>query len=414
MSKLKEKLYEELTLKAELSQEGVTFDPSLAQYLGIGGQNQEQVLCLFNTNRESDASVQLPPYLILPHGLIVAFLFDRKAPNRLTFDGKGFYVVRQNGDAIPVKLGQRPGYYDKLTSDGTPMRTVAVHNTDGVVFVAYSNECSLQATSKDCLFCNINATKATFGEAHGVKWKYPKQIGETVAAAYKEGNRHVTISGGFVPERREVDYYLDVAEAIQTHTGLEDFNGTACIGAPKDLSVIHKYKEAGFRTLAINLEVWNEHFFRAYCPGKEQECGGRQHWIDALEYAVGVFGRGRVRSNLVGGLESKESLLEGLEYLTSKGIIAIAPAWNPNPGSALEGHRTPVPEWHLDVAKKTYTLFRKAGFTWDEIYDGYAAPQTLVHDIYRIEEGRLPIFGNTELKVPEIVQFSQIRESVLA
>lgn len=412
MSTLKEKLYAELLLKMEIAQEGITFDKKILEQIGLGGKRQEQVQCLFNYNREADASLDLPPFMVLPHGLTTFFLYDRKAPNRLTFDSKGYYVVRQNGDAVPVQFTERPRYYDKFTIDGTPMRTVAIHNTDGVVFVAYSNECSLQATSKDCLFCNINATKATFGEKQGVKWKYPSQIGETVAEAYKEGNRHVTISGGFVPERREVDYYLDVAEAINEHTGLDDFNGTACIGAPRDLSVIEKYKEAGFRTLAINIEVWNEHFFRAYCPGKELECGGRQHWINALEYGVGVFGRGRVRSNMVGGLESKESTLEGIEYLTSKGVLAIAPAWNPNPGSALEGHRAPVPEWHVDLSKKTYALYKKQGYTWDEIYDGNAAPLTLVHDIYRIEEGRLPIFGNSEFKVPEIVQSSQIRETV--
>jgi hypothetical protein len=414
MSTLKEKLYDELQLKADIGVEGITFDRKILEQLSLGGKRQEQVQCLFNYNREVDAKLDLPPFLHLPHGLTTIFLYDKKAPNRLTFDSTGFYVVRQNGDAIPVSFSERPGYYDKLTSDGTSMRTVAVHNTDGVVFVAYSNECSLQATSKDCLFCNINATKASFGEAQGVKWKYPKQIGETVAAAYKEGNRHVTISGGFVPERREVDYYLDVAEAIQTHTGLEDFNGTACIGAPKDLSVINKYKEAGFRTLAINIEVWNEHFFKAYCPGKDKECGGQKHWIDALEYAVDVFGRGRVRSNMVGGLEPKEYTLEGIEYLTSKGILAIAPGWNPNPGSALEGHRGPVPEWHVDLAKKTYAIYKKQGYTWDEIYDANAAPLTLVHDIYRIEEARLPVFGNAAFKVPEIVQSSQLHETVLA
>jgi hypothetical protein len=153
-------------------------------------------------------------------------------------------------------------------------------------------------------------------------------------------------------------------------------------------SIIEKYREVGYRTLAINIEVWNEHFFRAYCPGKEQLCGGQKHWIRALERAVDVFGRGRVRSNMVGGLESKASTLEGIEELTSKGILAISPAWFPNPGSALEGHRSPEPAWHLDVARKAAAIYRKAGYTWDQLYDANAAPLTLVHDIYRIEEGR--------------------------
>jgi hypothetical protein len=392
MTTLKERLYQELALKAAIGQEGVSFDPAVLRHLDLGGAAQENVNCLFSYSREVHAELQVPPYFILPHGLIALFNYDRHSSNRLEHDGRRFHIVRRDAQAVPVSFGHRPGYYDRKTSDGTPMRTVAVHNTDGVVFVAYSNECSLQATSKDCLFCNINATKKAYGDVQGVKWKYPRQIGETVAAAYREGARHLTISGGFVPERREVDYYLDVAEQIRQHTGLDDFNGTACIGAPRDLSVIDKYKEAGFRTLAINIEVWNEHFFRAYCPGKDAECGGQKHWIAALEYAVGVFGRGRVRSNMVGGLESKQSTLEGIEILTTKGVVAMSPAWIPNPGSALEGHRSPEPEWHIDVAKQTYHLYRKAGYTFEQVYDATAVPQTLVHDLYRIEEERLPVF----------------------
>jgi len=401
MSNLKQRLYDELLLKAEIGQEGVNFDPSVFANLKIGSEHQEQVHCLFEYDTDTHEDFELPPYIVLPLGLITLFNYTKRSPNRIESDGKAFYIVRRDGTSFPISFTKRPSYYQQKTSDGTLMRTVAIHNTDDVVFVAYSNECSLKSTGKDCLFCNINATKDTYGEIDGVKWKYPKQIGETIAAAYAEGARHLTISGGFVPERREVDYYLDVAESIKEHTGLDDFNGTACIGAPRDLSVIEKYKEVGYRTLAINIEVWNEHFFRAYCPGKEELCGGQKHWIKALEHGVDVFGKGRVRSNMVGGLESKASTLEGIEYLTSKGIIAISPPWYPNPGSALEGHRSPHPTWHIDVAKKTADIYRKVGFTWDQIYDANAAPLTLVHDIYRIEERRLPIFEQEAKFTPE-------------
>ena len=102
MSTLKEKLYAELLLKMEIAQEGITFDKKILEQIGLGGKRQEQVQCLFNYNREADASLDLPPFMVLPHGLTTFFLYDRKAPNRLTFDSKGYYVVRQNGDAVPV------------------------------------------------------------------------------------------------------------------------------------------------------------------------------------------------------------------------------------------------------------------------------------------------------------------------
>jgi len=60
-----------------------------------------------------------------------------------------------------------------------------------------------------------------------------------------------------VPERREVEYYLDVAENIKNSLGTNEFNGTACIGAPLDFSIIDKYKEAGYVAASITASLTN-------------------------------------------------------------------------------------------------------------------------------------------------------------
>jgi biotin synthase-related radical SAM superfamily protein len=237
-------------------------------------------------------------------------------------------------------------------------------------------------------------------EQEQVPFRNPVQIGETAAAAYKEGFSHLTITGGFVPERREVEYYLDVADSLQQHLGVKDFNGTACIGAPLDFSVIEKYKEAGFRTLALNTEVWGKEWFDIMCPAKVTVCGGYDNWIKATEYAVQVFGKGKVRANFVVGLQPKERLLEGIEYLASIGVVTLPSAWYPSYGSPLAGHRTPTLDWHWDIQLKTAQILRKNGRTVDEIFDGSPA-RTLMHQIFEIEDGTLSVF-------------SQIKEAAVA
>lgn len=285
-----------------------------------------------------------------------------------------------------IEFTKRPEYYGRKTSDGTAMRTVAADYGYGGMFVSYSNECSLKDKGMDCLFCNINATKEIYSQSQDIKWKTPQQVGETIAVGYKQGFDHVTMSGGFIPERREVEYYIDVAEAIQEATGLEDFNGTACVGAPEDLSVFEKYKEAGFRTMATNLEIWNEKIFDVICPGKAQLCGGRKNWLDALDYEVQVFGRYNVRSTVVSGIEPKESLLEGIEYLLSHGVVVCASQWYVNVGSPLEGHRTPTEEWHWDVFERTAAMYRKYGISWEEIRNANANADTVPCDLFRLYE----------------------------
>ncbi|MGG7177848.1 radical SAM protein [Clostridium paraputrificum] len=384
----KKELYEQLRIRHEIGSSGINVDPEIFKHLDIGGTIKEQVNALFASDHENHPGIDFPTGFTIDTGFRFYFIWDKKSPYNIKYK-EGVYSLYDNDKLLfnDLKFDKRPKYYNLKTSDGTEMSRVAQAYTNGQIFVAYSNECSLNEKGKDCLFCNINATKRIYGECQNIKWKTPKQIAETVAAAYKEGFNKLTISGGFVPERREVDYYIDVAEAIREETGLEDFNGTATIGAPLDYSVFDKYKEAGYRTTSINLEIWDSNIFKTICPGKDQECGGRDNWLKAIEYATGVFGKFRVRTTFVAGIEPKQSLLEGLEYFISRGVVAFPSQWNVNIGSALEGHRSPEAAWHYDVAVKTVALYRKYGLTWEQLYDAFPTTDTLIHDIFRIEEG---------------------------
>jgi biotin synthase-related radical SAM superfamily protein len=391
---LKQKLYKELEIKNELSVEGVDFDPVIFKDLDLGGKYQEQIHGQSESDRETHVGIDFPCGYFTPSGFRVGFKRDSRSPYRIEFSN-GIYAVTHKGNEIfQIDFFRRPKYYDLHTSDGIIMSHVGQFTQSGTLHITYSNECALKEKGQDCQFCNINATKNVYGEFEHHQWKNPKQIAETYKAALDEGVvSHINITGGFIPERREVDYYIDVAEAIQEATGLDDFNGTAVIGAPLDLGVINKYKEAGYRTLAINVEVWDKNLFKVICPGKEEQCGGWQHWVDAIEYAGKVFGFGRARTGIVSGLGVKSSELEGVEYFVSRGIPCLSSAWNPNPGSALEGHRSPEGKWHWDMAQQAFAIHRKYGVTFQHFADSCPTTDFIITDMYRIEDEMLDVFS---------------------
>ena len=396
---LQSRLWKELTLKAELVNEGVAITQDALDLIQAGVKAQEQVHCLFEMDFEAH-DFEMPSGFDLPLGLSVPFRWNSKSPRAVTADGDRTILVENGNELAEVRFHQRPGFYGKATSDGQSMETVAALYRHRALFVAYSNECSYKDKGEDCLFCNINYTKDTYGERQGIFWKTARQIGETAAEAFREGVvDHVTISGGVIPERRELDYYLDVAEAIQQHTGLGDFNGTAVVAAPLDLRQIDRFKEAGFRTTAMNIEIWDKGIYEAICPGKAHGSGGWEHWRDALVYAAKVFGRGNVRSNLVAGIEPKKKTLEGLEYLAAEGVVGTFTIWCPNPGSDLAGHRAPEAGWYLDLAEKATAAWKKNGFTFQQVCDCNASSDTLQHDIWRIQDGLLPVFAEPEARV---------------
>jgi len=160
----------------------------------------------------------------------------------------------------------------------------------------------------------------------------------------------------------------------------------AVIGAPEDLTVLAKYKEAGYTDLSHNLEVWDKDLFGFICPGKARQNGGWQHWVDSLEAAVEVFGKGHVHSNFVGGIDTKEVFLEGIEYLASKGVVAHFGTFSPQKNTGLEGRLTPEPWYHWELVDRATDIQLRYGFTTEQMYRG---PGTGDHTgrVYRIKKG---------------------------
>jgi hypothetical protein len=397
MSNLKEQLYDDLKLKLALTVEGVSYDENLFHdVLREKETLQKKVYCTWDKDLPTKKSYRLPYGFILEKsGFGVGLIADKNSPYRIVEDNGAFSISHRGEKVSDITFPEPPVFYSKTTREGVSMSDIAMDSAigsrDKSLVVAYSTECSVRDKGETCLFCVMNGTKNLEQGEERPAWKYPHQIAETIKAAYDEGFKHLTITGGFVPERREVEYYLDVAENIKEALGAEEFNGTACIGAPLDFSIIDKYKEAGYSSIAFNTEVWRKDYFEIVCPGKVTECGGYDNWIKAIEYAVGVFGKGKVRSNFVVGLQPKDILFEGIDYLASIGVVTVASRWVPGLGSPLEGHRSPTVDWHWDVQLRHAQILRKYGRTYDEIFNSTPA-RTITHDIYGIEEGTLPAF----------------------
>jgi len=395
-------LHDEILLSTELYVEGLTVSQEDLSQLRVGTEVNEQRQLLFDMNRQHQRELLLPTEFFLPRGSAVIFRLDRDSRFVLrAVDGLPL-IFRDGRPITEVELFKRPSINDSLTSDGTPFNKLACFYHERSVHFFFSNECALKGTGGDCKFCNINSTKDHFQE-HNVFFKSARQLGEVYAEAFRQGYaNHARLTGGFIPERREVDYYLDVAEEFKERTGQKELHGLAVIGAPKDLSIIDKYKEAGWSNLSINIEIWNEKIFDVICPGKSKLFGGWKNWLRALEYAVGVFGKGNVRSSIVSGLEPKDEMLEGVEYLASIGVIAFPGPWIPNPGSALEGHRTPEASWHYDVIRKSAAIYEKHGFTTTQLY-ACSGWQNQFIDTFRVNRGeavggKLPIWKFPELR----------------
>jgi len=335
----------------------------------------------------------------LPHGITARSYQTRWTPYSLVVEDGSPVLYDEKTRIGDVAFLKGNPTSEKHLSTGEKVRDITNITQQGSLHVMYSNECSLKDQGEDCLFCAFNE-RAKDGSRNKVLLKTPKQVAEAYDIARQAGvANHFRITGGFVPERREVEYYLDVADAI--HEKYSSFYGAAIVGAPADLSVIPKYKEAGFANISTNLEVWDKNIFAAICPGKEKRNGGWRHWLESLEYSVDVFGKGNVHSTIVGGLEPKESTLEGIEYLASKGIVCHFSAFRPEKGTALEGYRSPEAEWHWDLLDKATDIFRRYGFNTLQMYSGPASgPHSA--EVFQIKNGEFEGNRLSQWKFPAL------------
>jgi hypothetical protein len=360
-------------IKAALYLVGARLEESAFE--GVGTQWKEQTgVYQFDFNHGQHEKA-LPAELALPHGFHVPVNVNPVAPFSLERDNGVLYLKAGGMRLFPVEYEPRPQFYGLHTSDGTPMRFLAQHRLGDELMVTYNTYCHTLKHGGQCRFCALNAGSPIIPKKNGMFIQTPEQIAEVASAAYKEGAvKRLEITGGILPRRAEVDFIIDVGHAVCKALGTKTIPGGHCLlAAPNDLSQIEKLKEAGWEYIFFNLEVWNEHLFRGICPGKE-EIVGREHWLKALDRAVEVFGPGNVVSILIAGLEPLDSYLEGMEYLSARGIYADPAPWFPMPGSPMEGHSSPTVSWHLNLIVKTLDHWENIGWDLNEAAeDGWLA-----------------------------------------
>jgi hypothetical protein len=351
---------ETFLVKSALFLSGVRLDESARA--GIGTTWKEDLgVRHYDPDAGAARGRAVPQTLLLPHGLSLPLVLRDEAPFLVRRTGGRLQLELDGLALFPVEYEPRPAYYARTTSTGVPMRLVGVHRLERQVLVEYNASCRFFAEGTACLFCGIVAEQAVLRPRHRKLFAAaPQEVAEIVAAAYDEGvATEMQVTGGVLAGRAELPYVLEVGRAMQARLGVRTVPGSqAVLAAPERLSDVDALRDAGWEGVAFNLEVWDPRLWPGFAPGKAALLP-RDGWLAALEHAAQVFGRGRVATVLVAGLEPKGSLLEGIGWLAERGIHGVPIPWAPAPGSALEGHQTPTAAWHLDVLARTLDAWER-------------------------------------------------------
>jgi len=364
-----EGLEKEIWVKANLLAEGIRFEESALE--GICTVYKEQSRWLFDWNI-GEHHYYLPEELLLPMDTTVQVRENKNSPWLCTVED-GVLIVKKDGKfVIEARHIPRPKYYSMEASEGVIMRRIAPKRGQDCLVLNYAPFCMYWSTNDGCRFCNIVPNMKWTKDDLQISKRSYDQIMKTAKAAFEEGAvRHILLTGGFMSVGKEsgkaVDLedqmILSVIRAMQEGIGSDDIPVNVIRTVPKDknLKSIEEHKTLGAYSVAYNLEVWDPALFARYCSGK-QKVQGRDHWLKGLVVATEVYGAGKVSTHLVTGfMEPEETLLEGVEWCSERGVGVIPLVWSPVVGTAFEKFRAPVGDWFVDMVKKIADIRLKHG-----------------------------------------------------
>lgn len=333
-----------LLLKAALLTEGIC--PDIDSLKGVGIKYKEQNHGLFGWDFENHIDMKLPDDFYLPDGTVVQFRFNSKSQYQVKTHKSKLKLYLNNTEICEIKWIERPAFYNRQTTHKNDMVKIGQIGGKDCLFFCYQNYCSHFSSNKQCSFCNLVTTSNVYDSV--IKKKDINEIGEVAKAAWSEGNvNHILLTGGCFSHEKEVSLISEIIESIKNHTGFERVPGVI-LPSPAKGDDIKRYFETGIKAIGYSMEIWDEKLYKAICPGKSENTS-HEEFVDAIKMAVKIFGEGNVFVALVMGLEPKETFLQGIQTLSAIGANIVPFVWSPNPGSKLEGHRAPSPEWYLDV-----------------------------------------------------------------
>ena len=333
-----------LFLKAALLTEGICSD--IESLKGVGIVYKEQNHGLFGWDFENHIDVKLPDDFCLPDGTVVQFRFNSKSQYNVKICKSKLKLYLNDNEICDIKWIERPAFYNRKTTQNNDMVKIGQIGGKDCLFFCYQNYCSHFSSNKQCSFCNLVTTSKVYDSV--IKKKGINAIGEVAKAAWSEGNvNHILLTGGCFSHEKEVSLISEIIDSIKKHTGFEKVPGVI-LPSPAKGDDINRYFETGIKAIGYSMEIWDEKLYKAICPGKSENTSHGE-FVDSIKTAVKIFGAGNVFVALVMGLEPKETFLEGVQTLSAMGANIVPFVWSPNPGSKLEGHRAPYPEWYFDV-----------------------------------------------------------------
>lgn len=237
----------------------------------------------------------------------------------------------KNGSKITdVKLINTPKFYSRKTQKGKLMYKIALLHGKDCLATTLLQKCVHWTNGNGCKFCGI---ELSLRNKSTVLRKTSEDLVEVVGAAVEEGVcKHITLTTGTPGTRdRGAKLFAKVTKEIKNnyevpiHVQLE----------PPGNNYLELLADVGVDTIGIHIESFDREVLKQVCPGKARV--SFEEYLNSWRKAVELFGEAQVSTYVIAGLGEKDnSILKGVETVTSLGVIPFLVPFRPIIGTELE------------------------------------------------------------------------------
>jgi len=324
----------------------------------------------------------------------------------------GYKLVNDSNPDQAIDIGFEPmhAWLQAQTSDGFPIAHAGVSTHGDMMVINVAPGCEyflnkVDGKSMRCTFCSYGAPDkrtAHLGQVAG-QVEIPDttlaHMAEAMRAVMSETTiRHIYLVGGSLTDPAlEGERFLQLARAVKDNNP-DNIPVTLGSGALPDSTLREFHEQKLVDAVCFNLEVWSEELFSQVCPGKNQYVG-YDGWIASLETAVGLWGRGRVYSAMVAGIElepehgfewheAADIAVKGVEDLCSRGIIPIYSLYYPTGGKDRSDYQSRLRNYFEQLALQYQDIRERHGLkVWGGFMCHRCAYMQLECDIDRQSNG---------------------------
>jgi len=368
-SPINEKRKEFVEIKLHTLCEGIRFsEPALKQ---LHTSNTRFVNGLYNFNDKTQ--YQIPHEYFFPDNTIVKITFNSKSRFNIGLSDDAFVLFEGKRPISEVFFPEKPNFYSKKTRDGVDMSKIIQVIGRDCIKIYPLNFCLYEQKRENCKFCDIKSGRTTNTFVFSKK---TRQILEACREANMDGllGPLLVASGVYGTDCRGAKVMSDIVLGIKAISKKDIVKGSVSIVPPRKDLYVELLKKSGIEYLTYNLEVYDPFIFERMCPGKASDTG-RDGYFRAFEVGVQLFGKGKVRSNFVAGLEPLGSLFEGFYKLAEMGVVPTATILNIGKESEIK-HLVKKPEinYFRQVFVELSKIYRKFDFKppWDMFCESHS------------------------------------------